>query len=351
MRVKEVVKLTLLAANSARTKCSNPRLSRHFRISVLGPLDSNAAVWGLLNAMLSRSLAAQSGAPAPPREITITRWNRRWGSRLGNHLQMLRTAAQAATLLGCDLHVAEMKREFKNRGQPRIFKAPDGSRCEYRPEIALLYNHDSDVWWDMWKKGPAYAAFLSQVLEVKESERTSGIMNGVLGHNETHAGGLPCSKYRFDVAMHIRAGDIMRGKYAKDGGWQPSWFVSPMYGQPPLSFYVDCLEHNLRPGQRAVAVMEDLSNPVAPVLQMMAEHQTVWNLTVVQLPVLNEAVATLGCAPIVCNARGSFHGSYVNTFHTRKSVDASDEKIRGAYGKIWKNTAKQRAAMLHSRRR
>ena len=75
------------------------------------------------------------------------------------------------------------------------------------------------------------------------------------------------------------------------------------------------------------------------------------NLTVVQLPVLNEALATLGCAPIVCNARGSFHGSNVNTFHTRKSVDASDEKIRCAYGTKWKNTAKQRAAMLYSRRR
>ena len=260
---------------------------------------------------------------------------------------MLRTAAQAATLLGCDLHVAEMKREFKNRGQPRIFKAPDGSRCEYRPEIALLYNHDSDVWWDMWKKGPAYAAFLSQVLEVKESERTSGIMNGVLGHNETHAGGLPCSKYRFDVAMHIRAGDIMRGQYTADGGWEPSRWVHRRYGQPPLSFYVDCLEHNLRPGLRAVAVTEDFTNPVAPVLRTMAKL-TVLNLTVMQLRHLDEAVATLGCAPIVCRAHGTFWNSYVNTFHTKKLVG---DGLLTNFTEAWKNTAQQREAILYHRRR
>ena len=314
--------------------------------------------------------AQQTAAAAGPREITITGWDL---GRLGNHLASLRTAAEAATLLGCDLHVPVVPGALRNhdhrvltyKGQLRIFKgpnrlpfiifkAPNGSRCEYRPEIARLYRSDSRTWFMFQlrpqKLGPVYAAFRFESEHVRGT-RVTDILNDFLGHNETHAAGLRCSKYRFDVAMHIRAGDIMRGSYTKNGGWQPSRLVHPMYGQPPLSSYVDCLEHNLRPGQRAVAVMEDLSNPVAPVLQMMAEHQTVWNLTVVQLPVLNEAVATLGCAPIVCNARGSFHGSYVNTFHTRKSVDASDEKIRGAYGKIWKNTAKQRAAMLHSRRR
>ena len=100
--------------------------------------------------------------------------------------------------------------------------------------------------------------------------RVTDILNDFLGHNETHAAGLRCSKYRFDVAMHIRAGDIMRGSYTKDGGWQPSRSIHGMYGQPPLSYYVDCLEHNLGPGQRAVAVVEDFTYPVAPVLRTMA---------------------------------------------------------------------------------
>ena len=46
--------------------------------------------------------AQQTAAAAGPREITITRWDL---GRLGNHLASLRTAAEAATLLGCDLHV------------------------------------------------------------------------------------------------------------------------------------------------------------------------------------------------------------------------------------------------------
>ena len=168
------------------------------------------------------------------------------------------------------------------------------------------------------KLGPVYAAFRFESEHVRGT-RVTDILNDFLGHNETHAAGLPCSKYRFDVAMHIRAGDIMRGSYTKNGGWQPARLVHHTYGQPPLSYYVDCLEHNLRPGQRAVAVTEDFTNPVAPVLRTMAKL-TVLNLTVIQLRHLDETVATLGCAPIVCRAHGTFWNSYVNTFHTKKLV-------------------------------
>ena len=233
--------------------------------------------------------AQQTAAAAGPREITITRWDL---GRLGNHLASLRTAAEAATLLGCDLHVPVVPGALRNhdhrvltyKGQLRIFegpnrshfiifKAPNGSRCEYRPEIARLYRSDSRTWYyfqlNPWKSGPVYAAFRFESEHVRGT-RVTDILNDFLGHNETHAAGLPCSKYRFDVAMHIRAGDIMRGSYTKDGGWQPSRSIHGMYGQPPLSYYVDCLEHNLGPGQRAVAVVEDFTYPVAPVLRTMA---------------------------------------------------------------------------------
>jgi hypothetical protein len=233
--------------------------------------------------------AQQTAAAAGPREITITGWDL---GRLGNHLASLRTAAEAATLLGCDLHVPVVPGALRKRnhgvltykGQLRIFKgpnrlpfiifkAPNGSRCEYRPEIARLYRSDSRTWFNFqlnpWKSGPVYAAFRFESEHVRGT-RVTDILNDFLGHNETHAAGLPCSKYRFDVAMHIRAGDIMRGSYTKDGGWQPSRSIHGMYGQPPLSYYVDCLEHNLGPGQRAVAVVEDFTYPVAPVLRTMA---------------------------------------------------------------------------------
>ena len=310
--------------------------------------------------------AQQTAAAAGPREITITRWDE---GRLGNHLAALRTAAEAATLLGCDLHVPVVPGALGNhddrvltyKGQLRIFKgpsrshfiifkAPNGSRCEYRPEIARLYRSDSRTWYyfqlNPWKSGPVYAAFRFESEHVRGT-RVTDILNDFLGHNETHAAGLPCSKYRFDVAMHIRAGDIMRGKYAKDGGWRPSRFVHTTYGQPPLSFYVDCLEHNLRPGLRAVAVTEDFTNPVAPVLRTMAKLK-VLNLTVIQLRHLDETVATLGCAPIVCRAQGTFWNSYVNTFHTKKLVG---DGLLTNFTEAWKNTAQQREAILYNRRR
>ena len=117
---------------------------------------------------------------------------------------------------------------------------------------------------------------------------------------------------------------------------------------PSLSYYVDCLEHNLRPGQRAVAVTEDFTNPVAPVLRTMAKL-TVLNLTVIQLRHLDETVATLGCAPIVCRSHGTFWNSYVNTFHTKKLV--GDGLLTTNFTEAWKNTAQQREAILYHRRR
>ena len=123
--------------------------------------------------------AQQTAAAAGPREITITGWDL---GRLGNHLASLRTAAEAATLLGCDLHVPVVPGALRNhdhrvltyKGQLRIFegpnrshfiifKAPNGSRCEYRPEIARLYRSDSGTWYYFQlrprKLGPVYAAF------------------------------------------------------------------------------------------------------------------------------------------------------------------------------------------------
>ena len=106
--------------------------------------------------------AQQTAAAAGPREITITRWE--YAARLGNHLASLRAAAEAATLLGCDLHVPVVPGALRKRnhgvltykGQLRIFKgpsrshfiifkAPNGSRCEYRPEIARLYNYKYNI--------------------------------------------------------------------------------------------------------------------------------------------------------------------------------------------------------------
>jgi hypothetical protein len=65
----------------------------------------------------------------------------------------------------------------------------------------------------------------------------------------------------------------------------------------------------------------------------------VLNLTVIQLRHLDETVATLGCAPIVCRAQGTFWNSYVNTFHTKKLVG---DGLLTNFTKAWKNTAQQR---------
>ena len=75
---------------------------------------------------------------------------------------------------------------------------------------------------------------------------------------------------------------------------------------------------------------------------------TVLNLTVIQLRHLDETVATLGCAPIVCRAHGTFWNSYVNTFHTKKLVG---DGLLTNFTKAWKNTAQQRDAILYHRRR
>ena len=281
-----------------------------------------------------------------PRGIEITKWT---GGRLGNHMSMLQRAADAASFLGCDLSLPP-KYELGDPVQQLFFDAPGGLGCEHQDEISRIYSSDSNFWWGgIQRHGPAYTQLESKMRAqlANSSQRTRSILNGFLGHNETHTNGLPCSKYHFDVALQVRAGDIFRGAYDANGSWVPGR-VHPGYGQPPLSFYMQCLKDNLQPGQRAVAVCEDFTNPVAAALRTMSLLSDRWNLTVVRLP-LNETLATLGCAPVVCRAVSSLVGAFANPLRHPKIVAPSGAQISHIYDGPWKNTAKQRQAMLDRR--
>lgn len=279
-----------------------------------------------------------------PRGIKIMRWT---GGRLGNHMRMLERAAEAAAFLRCDLSLPP-KYELGNPMQQLIFDAPGGLGCEHQDEISSIYSNDSSFWWGgIHRHGPAYASLESKMRahRANSRQRMRSILYGFLGHNETHAGGLPCIKYHFDVALQLRAGDIFTGAYDANGSWVPARSVHPGYGQPPLSFYMQCLEDNLQPGQRAVAVCEDFNNPVAAALRTMSLHSKRWNLTVVKVP-LNEALATLGCAPVVCRAMSTLVRAYANQFRHPKIVAPDRAQISRINVGPWKNTAKQRQAML-----
>ena len=312
-----------------------------------------------------------------PRGIQITRWT---GGRLGNHMIMLERAAEAAAFLGCDLSLPP-KYELGNMMQQLIFDAPGGLGCEHQDEISSIYSNVSHFWWGGIKRhGPAYASLESKMRahqtnssqlfsfepvslestlrahQTNSSQRTKSILTGehldrarsilagFLGHNETHANGLPCIKYHFDVALQLRAGDIFKGAFNANGSWVPA-HVHTGYGQPPLSSYMQCLEDNLQPGQRAVAVCEDFTNPVAAALRTISLHSNRWNLTVVKLP-LNETLATLGCAPVVCRAVSSLVYAYANQLRHPKIVAPDGAQILRTYDGPWKNTAQQRQAML-----
>ncbi len=263
---------------------------------------------------------------------------------------MLTRAARAAATLGCDLQVP-LKKQLGHPGQQLIFEArsSSGLSCKRQAEIACVYENDSNFWWgELRRHGPAYASLESMMdrRKANTSQLVNSMVNGFLGHNETHVGGLPCSRYKFDLAMQIRAGDVFRGAYNGNGSWLP-FKVHPGYAQPPLSFYIKCLQDNLQPGQRAVAVCQDFTNPVAATLRMMARSSSLaWNLTVVSLPNLNETLATLGCAPVVCGAKSSFSSVYSNSFHTKRMVKPTDGELRQVYEGHWMNTAKQRERML-----
>ena len=278
-----------------------------------------------------------------PRGIQITKWT---GGRLGNHMSMLERAAEAAAFLGCDLSLPP-KSELGNPMQQLIFDAPGGLGCEHQDEISSIYSNDSNFWWGGIKRhGPAYASLESKMRahRANSTQRKRSILTGFLGHNETHADGLPCINYHFDVALQLRAGDIFRGAYNANGSWVPA-SVHPGYGQPPLSSYMQCLEDNLQPGQRAVAVCQDFTNPVAATLRTISLHSNRWNLTVVKLP-LKETLATLGCAPVVCRAVSTLARAYVNPLRHPKIVAPDRAQISRMNIGPWKNTAKQREAML-----
>ena len=149
---------------------------------------------------------------------------------------------------------------------------------------------------------------------VHEAAEATRAVHRVFGINSTHAFGRDCRAAPPYLAAHVRSGDVFQGNWDKDGGWMPGK-VHPDYGQPVLSYYVQCVAAARRDGvQRMIVVCEDFRNPVCLALRTMAP--LVDGLSVRRLPLL-ETLQTLGCASRVCKAVGSFSSISQNSYHNR----------------------------------
>ena len=154
----------------------------------------------------------------------------------------------------------------------------------------------------------------------------------------------------------IRSGDIFAGYWDATKGWDgrtedatqnSTWRVEkaphPGYAQPNLTFYSDCLEQQMRTGERAVAVCQDRVNPVCMALEGMARVRRL-GLTVLTAAPLGDALAHLGCARTVCGAHSTMSFAYLNGFHTKKFVKPPD--YHGSPLNPWYNSGAQREMML-----
>ncbi len=181
-------------------------------------------------------------------------------------------------------------------------------------------------------------------------------MNKWLRINRTAVFGLPCNKYRHDVAMQVRSGDVFKGKWLEDGKYFKRDFNLPNFGQPPLSYYLKCLR-KMPPEGSAIAMCEDFYNPVCDTLKIIADtlyKNSSTRFKVVSLseppwympktPRVSEGlqatIAYLGCSPTVCAAHSSMRNVYVNSVHTELAV--SPKK----YPTPWLNTAYSRMEMV-----
>ena len=165
---------------------------------------------------------------------------------------------------------------------------------------------------------------------VHEAAEATRAVHRVFGINSTHAFGRDCRAAPPYLAAHVRSGDVFQGNWDKDGGWMPGK-VHPDYGQPVLSYYVQCVAAARRDGvQRMIVVCEDFRNPVCLALRTMAP--LVDGLSVRRLPLL-ETLQTLGCASRVCKAVGSFSSiSQLPQSHRYSSKQDGRSLSRGVSG-------------------
>ena len=73
-----------------------------------------------------------------------------------------------------------------------------------------------------------------------EAAEATRAVHRVFGINSTHAFGRDCRAAPPYLTAHVRSGDVFQGNWDKDGGWMPGK-VHPGYGQPVLSYYVQCV--------------------------------------------------------------------------------------------------------------
>ena len=274
--------------------------------------------------------------------------------RLGNTVAAIKTAMSFAIVKGCTLHVPHFRRNDIYTGvdipsQPTVFNRRHN--CTYEAHLQPIYKATTIFWFQYFRHQFPVEAKMLKNLTSHQAGQIRKNMQALLAINRTSVLGLPCSEWKADVALQLRSGDVMAGMYV-NGDWV-SKQVHKGYGQPPLSFYLQCMHENLhRKGGTVAALCEDFNNPVCVVLRTLSrtiahDSNSSHPLHVQTLP-LNYTIATLGCSPVVCGAHSSMAGVYVNSIHTKVFVAADGHEVVSR-AERWNNTAEQRMMMLHRR--
>ena len=311
-------------------------------------------------------------------EVFVTHY----GQRLGNAYSALyRSAFPYAIRHGCILRLADdiEEKEFDTSRAYAVYNSHDPSgqavplserffnftqgqpeppACNVKASARDWYVNLSPV----DRSQPLVRREEASEHELHEAKRA---LDRVFGTNSTHAFGRDCRAAPPYLAAHVRSGDISYGNWDEDGGWR-SGKVHAGYGQPSLSYYVNCIAAARRDGvKRMIVLCEDFRNTVCLALRTMAP--VVDGLSVRRL-VLLETLQTLGCASRVCTAVGTFSRIAQNSYHNRNftvpqktdisfpaAPTARDDASSHTDGELWPsrnitrrwwNTCLQREGML-----
>ena len=136
------------------------------------------------------------------------------------------------------------------------------------------------------------------------------LLNLYLASNQTHAYGVPCSSVpRTDVAIHLRAGDLVKGEFDQKGRWVSQWRENGLYTPYPVSFYTKALSSV--PLNHSVGVFtQTKGNGVHPALSVM-KHTALFRpmIICVNKPLFHDLLL-LSCAKKVITSGGTFHVAY-----------------------------------------